>query len=206
MITLSRSRRRPFDCAPRSRRRRVLPPRTRGGLVAVLVAAATLTGAPGLHAQTEVQVGGVWVHDFQRGPYVGVLQEWLIGSERVDTTWVDLGGGRRQAVPTRVGRLWTLTSWIGAGPVDGPGAKGLELGLHGQLGVTRRRPNSVVDRVGVLADVYGVRWGIGASATVRLKTAFWLDAGVVHARGSLRPAFGVRLQASLLAELGRFIF
>jgi hypothetical protein len=172
------------------------------------LAAATLVAPAALHAQTEVQVGGVWIHDFVWGPYLGVLHETLIGKPKVDTTWVDLGDGRRQPVLTRVGRVWVLTGWLGGGLVDGPRGEGLEGSVHAQLGITHRQPNAFVDRVGVLADVYGVRHraGLGASAAIRMKAAFWVHGGVIRTDGSLRPAFGVRVQQTLLAELGRFIF
>ena len=77
---------------------------TRSGFVVVLIAFAGFGGPPALHAQTEVQVAGVWVNDYVRGPYVGVLHDWLVGPVKVDTTWVELGGGRRQPVTARVGR------------------------------------------------------------------------------------------------------
>ena len=185
---------------------RTSPPRhCRHAMAAVTLAAVTLATAAPLHAQTEIQVGGVWVSDAARGPYLGALHEWPVGPTRMDTTWVDLGDEGRQAVPRRTGRLWTITAWVGGGMVDGPRGRGLEAALHGQFGVTRRRPSSVVDRVGVLADVHAVRWGVGASAAIRLKTAFWLHAGVMRSGGTLRPSVGMRLQGSLLTELGRFI-
>lgn len=179
-------------------------PRIRCLLVVGLLATGTLPGPRSVQAQTEVAASALWASAVAVGGYLGVHQDWLVGAVRFDTTWVSMPDGGQAAIPRRIGRVWTVTGWAGMGVVKRPGRRGPQVGLHGQLGITRRRFSGPIDRVGLMLDGFAIQWGAGASLTARLKAAVWVHGGAIWARRAAHPTLGIRIQKSIIEELGRF--